>query len=252
MNHHLSVLRFDLGYAKHYCDPETSGEQAITYEDVRNHRRALRRFLKRDLSKMLPAGASKGMGFGIKLEYGLDKGFHFHVLVILNGDVVGQHAVITEMICNHWNSRITRGKGGSYNCFRSKYVKPGIGSVRYDNEEKLRALENQVVPYITKPDFYMKMVKPDAHRSFWVSHPPKIEAKRKGRKRSKTGVPIPRLKATPVADFEESMGRLSKGTREHLPSHTTDSGIQPNGIGVVAPSIGKGDADDIPWGFAVV
>jgi hypothetical protein len=259
VNHHLSVLRFDLGYAKHYCDPDLSGEQAVTYEDVRSHRKALRRFLKRDLSKMLPAGACKGMGFGIKLEYGLDKCFHFHVLVILNGDVVCRHAVIAEMICSHWNSRITHGKGGSYNCFRSEYVKLGIGSVRYSEDKigtlergKLDILESEVVPYVTKADFYIKMVKPDAHRSFWVSQPPKIEAKRRGRKRSKTGVPIPLLKAKPVADFEESMGRLSKGTREHLPSHTTDSGIQPNGIGVVAPSIGKGDADDIPWDFAVV
>ncbi|MGF6245511.1 hypothetical protein P3T42_007289 [Paraburkholderia sp. GAS38] len=246
VNHHLSVLRFDLGYAKHYCDPDLSGEQAITYEDVRNHRKALRRFLKRDLSKVLPAGACKGMGFGIKLEYGLDKGFHFHVLVVLNGDVVCQHAVITEMICSHWNSRITHCKGGSYNCFRSEYVKPGIGSVRYDNEEKgneekFRNLESQVVPYVAKADFYMKMVKPDGHRSFWPSQPPKIEAKRKGRKRCKTGVPISLLKATPVADFDECLACFSKGV-----------GAVRNEIGVVAKPIGKGDSGDIPREYAVV
>lgn len=252
VNHHLSVLRFDLGYAKHFCDPELSGEQAVTYEDVRSHRRTLRRFLKRDLSKMLPAGACKGMAFGIKLEYGLDKGYHFHVIVILNGDVVCQHAVITEMICSDWNSRITHGKGGSYSCFRSEYVKLGIGSVRYSDEDKLRNLESQVVPYLTKPDFYMKMVKPDGHRSFWPSQPPKIEAKRRGRKRNKTGVAPPLLKAKPVADFEECLGRFSKGASEHVRSHNGGSGAERNGGGAVAQPIGKGDSGDIPWEYAVV
>lgn len=183
-NHHISVLRFDTGYAQYYCDSELSGEQAITYEDIRSHRRALRRFLKRDLSKMLPPGACKGMGFAIKLEYGLDKGYHFHVIVILNGDVVCRHAAIADMICDSWNRYITGGKGGSYNCFRSTYVKPGIGSVRYNDEQKLKTLKDLVVPYVTKPDFYVGMAKPEAHRSFWKSQPPMITA-RAGRKRSK-------------------------------------------------------------------
>lgn len=209
VNHHLSVLRFDLGYAKHYCDPELSGGHVISYEDVRSHRRALRRFLKRDLSKMLPNGACKGMGFGIKLEFGLDKTFHFHVIVILNGDVICQHAVIAEMICQYWDERITHGKGGSYSCFRSFYVKEGIGSVRYDDEEKLRTLEWSVVPYVTKADFYIDMVKPEGHRSFWKSQPPKIEAKRRGRKRRKTGVALPLVKAKSVADFEECLSRFA-------------------------------------------
>lgn len=208
VNHHLSVLRFDLGYAKHYCDPELSGGQAVSYEDVRSHRRALRRFLKRDLSKMLPAGACKGMGFGIKLEFGLDKTFHFHVIVILNGDVIRQHAVIAEMICHYWNETITHGMGGSYSCFRSSYKTEGIGSVRY-GDDKLGNLEEKVIPYVTKADFYVDMVKHDGHRSFWKSQPPKIEAKRRGRKRSKTGVAMPLVKANPVADFEESLRRFT-------------------------------------------
>jgi hypothetical protein len=163
VNYHLSVLRFDLGYAKYYCYLELSAEQAIIFEDVRSHRRALRRFLKRDLSKMLPAGACKGMAFGINLEYGPEKGYHFHVIVILNGNVVCHHAVITDMICSHWNCRITHGKGGSYSCFRSEYVRPSIGSLRY-NEDKLGTLESRVVPYVMQPNFYMKMAKSAATR----------------------------------------------------------------------------------------
>lgn len=252
VNHHLSVLRFDLGYAKHYCDAELSGEQAITYEDVRSHRRALRRFLKRGLSKILPAGACKGMAFGIKLEYGLDKGYHFHVILVLNGDVVCQHTVIAEMICSHWNSRITHGKGGSYNCFRSEYVKPAIGSVMYNDEDKLATLESQVVPYLTKPDFYMKMVKPDGHRSFWSSQPPKIEAKKRGRKRGKTGVPVPLLKAVPAADFETCLGRFPSTGGEPGLSCLADSSVRQNGAGVAALPFGKDNSGDIPWEYAVV
>lgn len=250
VNHHLSVLRFDLGYAKYYCDPELSGANAVTYEDVRGHRRVLRRFLKRDLSKMLPAGACKGMGFAIKLEFGLDKTFHFHVIVILNGDVICQHAVITEMICHYWNETITRGMGGSYSCFRSSYVKEGIGSVRYsdEDEEKLRILEEEVVPYVTKADFYIDMVKGDGHRSFWKSQPPKIEAKRRGRKRSKTAVALPLVKAKPLADFEECLQRFSNSAGEGDGSLRMDAPIEERGRGAVSQSIGAAiDSDDIPW-----
>ncbi|MBN3777353.1 inovirus Gp2 family protein [Burkholderia sp. Ac-20345] len=184
VNHHLSILRFDLGYAQYYCDSELSGAMAITYDDVRRHRAELRRFLKQELKKRLRPGACKGMGFAIKLEYGLDKTYHFHVIVILNGDVVAEDISITEMICDYWKNTITNSKGGAYNCNKASYKECGIGSVRY-SDEKLRILEAKVVPYVTKPDFYIGMVKPEGHRSFWTSHPPKIVARRTGRKRSK-------------------------------------------------------------------
>jgi hypothetical protein len=95
-NHHISVLRVDLGYAQYYCDPELSGEKTIGYPDVRTHRIALRRFLKRDLKKYVKdPRACKGMGFAIKMEFGLDKTYHFHVMVILNGDAVSQDGCAT-------------------------------------------------------------------------------------------------------------------------------------------------------------
>ncbi|MGK8200697.1 hypothetical protein [Burkholderia cepacia] len=185
VNHHLSILRFDLGYAQYYSDPDLSGALAITYDKVRSHRAALRRFLKQELKKRLRPGACKGMGFAIKGEYGLDKTYHFHVIVILNGDVVGEDISVTETICAQWRDTITNGKGGAYNCNKASYRERGIGSIRY-SDEKLRILRTKVVPYVTKPDFYIGMVKPEKHRSFWPSHPPKIEASRRGRRRGKS------------------------------------------------------------------
>ncbi|PVX97659.1 inovirus-type Gp2 protein [Paraburkholderia unamae] len=186
VNHHINVLRVDLGYAQYYCDRELSGENAIEYPDVRAHRIALRRFLKRDLKKYVknPA-ACRGMAFAIKMEFGLDKTYHFHVIVILNGDVVGQDASVAQAICDYWQEVITGGKGGAYNCNRAIYTDCGIGSIRYHDEEKLDNLKTIVVPYVTKVDYYVSMTKPEGHRSFWMSHPPKIEAKRRGRKRGK-------------------------------------------------------------------
>ncbi|HDR8936194.1 TPA: hypothetical protein QDA84_006334, partial [Burkholderia vietnamiensis] len=127
----------------------------------------------------------KGMGFAIKGEYGLDKTYHFHVIVILIGDVVGEDISVTETICDQWRDTITNGKGGAYNCNKASYRERGIGSIRY-SDEKLRILRTKVVPYVTKPDFYIGMVKPEKHRSFWPSHPPKIEASRRGRRRGKS------------------------------------------------------------------
>lgn len=182
VNHHLLVLRFDLGYGQFYCDPELSGEMAVSYNEMREHRVVLRRFLKRHLKERLPPGACKGMVFAIKLEYGLDKGYHFHVIVILNGDVVCRDGDITAMICEQWKV-ITKSKGGACNCNRRLYKRKGIGSIRRRDAEKLDVLRTEVIPYITKVDYYGRMVKPDEHRTFWSSHPPRIEANRKGRKR---------------------------------------------------------------------
>lgn len=184
VNHHILVLRFDLGYAQLYCDPDRSGAMAVSYDEMRRHRIAFRRYLKRDLRRQLPAGACRGMVFALKLEYGLDKGYHFHAIVVLNADVVCNDAVITGMICAHWKGAITHGRGGACNCNVRRYRRRGIGAIRYTDADKLEILRTEVVPYITKPDFYGRMVKPDGHRTFWTSHPPKAPASPKGRKRA--------------------------------------------------------------------
>lgn len=190
-NHHISVLRFDVGYAKYYCDPELSGAAAVTYEEVRQHRQALRRFIKRDLKRHLPnPRACRGMVHAIKMEFGLDKTFHYHVIVVLNGDAVAHDVQIAQLICDWWCKDITLGRGGACNCNARSYKYPGLGSIRYDEEskenvEKLKNLRDRVVPYVTKPDFYVGMVKPEKHRSFWSSQVPEIDAKPKGRRRTK-------------------------------------------------------------------
>lgn len=177
--HHLLVLRIDLGYAQHYCDPALSGEQAVSYEEVRRHRIALIRFIKR----RLPKGAYRG--YAMKLEFGLDKTYHYHVLVMLNGDVVREAATISRLIGEHWKQCITEGKGGAYNCNAASYKESGIGSVKYYDEKKRTILETIVAAYVTKPDFYIRMTKSDGHRAFWKSLPPKIGAVKRGRKRTK-------------------------------------------------------------------
>ena len=191
VNHHISVLRFDLGYAKYFCDPELSGEAAITYRDIREHRIQLRRFLKCYLKDRLPdPKACKGMVFAIKMEYGLDKTYHFHVIVVLNGDVVAHDVGVVQLICDHWRKWITKGRGGACNCNGRSYKYPVLGLIRYDEEspenvEKLRNLKDRVVPYVTKPDYYVDMVKPQRDRSFWPSQFPQIGKQSRGRKRGK-------------------------------------------------------------------
>ena len=191
VNHHINVLRIDLGYAQYYCNPEFSGEKAVTYRQVRQHRIALRRFLKRDLKQYVKnPQACKGMGFAIKMEFGLDKTYHFHVIAILNGDALSQDVNVAQTICDFWQEKITKGKGGAYNCNKATYTECGIGSIRYDGEspenvKKLRNLKERVVPYVTKPDYYVGMVKPEKDRSFWMSHPPEKAQHSRGRKRGK-------------------------------------------------------------------
>lgn len=129
-------------------------------------------------------------GYALKLEYGLDKTYHYHVLVLLNGDVVREASTISKLIGEYWKKQITEGKGGAYNCNAATYKESGIGSVKYYDSEKRAVLETVVAAYLTKVDFYIRMTKPDGHHAFWKSQPPRIAPTRSGRKRTKPERPL--------------------------------------------------------------
>lgn len=171
--HHLLVIRLDLSYLKAHS-------ASISYEEVRDHRIAFRRYVKR--CKRLERAY---LGSVLKLEFGVEKGLHYHALVFVNGDVLHGDVDIARELGEHWKTDITKGKGIYFNCNRHRYDERGIGSVRYDDERTRHNLETRVVAYITKPDFYIHSVKRDEHRTIWPSLRPKNEPVKRGRKRGK-------------------------------------------------------------------
>ncbi|MEW6343158.1 MAG: inovirus-type Gp2 protein [Pseudomonadota bacterium] len=175
-HHRLLVIRVDFGYEKSH--------QSIPYSEVRKHRNALVDYLRQ--MKRLKRRVFKA--YVLKLEHGLQKKWHFHALLFLDGNEVQRGVHHAMMFGEHWKDVITKGKGVYYNCNakRVKYKKAlGIGKIESHELELRRALETNVAGYIVKPDFYGQMMKDKGDHLFFRSEPRETVAKKRGPKRTK-------------------------------------------------------------------
>lgn len=174
------VLRLDLGYMKAQLWPN-GVETPMQYEEVKKHWEAMLRYL----SKKLPNDCLNG--FAWKLEYGLEKSFHYHVLIFLDGSKVREDVTIARLIGEQWANIITGGKGLYYNCnaFKDGYKSCGIGMVAHDNIAAREGLEKAAF-YMCKTDYYIKMVAPGNGRTFGKGNMPQPRTSNRGRPRATT------------------------------------------------------------------
>jgi hypothetical protein len=140
----LQVIRIDFHYQKGL---------PIRYAEIHQHREQLIRYLR---EKHL---GHAHVGFIWKLEYGLRKSYHLHMVIFMDGSKVQQSVSHGKVICDHWNKEITRGKGTSFNCNAnmSRYRECGIGEVNYYDENKINALY-KACHYLTKYDPYIDIM----------------------------------------------------------------------------------------------
>lgn len=175
----LLVVRVDFGYGKVH--------QSIPYAEVRRHRVALVRYLKRmTLSKRMVFKA-----YALKLEHGLQKKWHFHALMFLDGNEVQRGIHHAMVFGEHWKNVITKGKGVYYNCHknRRKYKNAvGIGKIEAHEVNSRHALETNVAGYIVKPDFYGQFMRSERDRLFFKSEIREAAGYKRGRKRTKPDV----------------------------------------------------------------
>lgn len=168
----LLAIRLDLGYRKPNNWPHVpaSGLDAAT---VKRHWKKLRRHALKNFPIT---------GFVWKLEAGLLKGFHFHVLILLNGDKVRNDIGIAQEIGRKWQE-ITEGLGLYFNCNAGRYVRRGVGMIDYRDAEKIENLKRWVVPYLTKVDLYVELAVPGL-RTFGKGNMPSLRSpQRRGRPR---------------------------------------------------------------------
>lgn len=184
----LVVIRLDLGYAKQLSGFDRNGP-ILEYDQVKDHRsiffRSLGGFLKEKISKDCL------VGFAWKLEFGERKSWHYHTLVILNGQEVREDVTIARLIGEHWLS--TTGQTGVYhNCNASKgrYKRLGIGLIDHANAD-LRDGLTKAAAYMVKTDYYVRMVAPGNGRTFGRGVMPRTAGKRSGRPRKSTQKPSP-------------------------------------------------------------
>lgn len=181
MHSKLLVLRIDLGYHQMFNGVGV-GSRVIPYDVVKNHRDTLIRNLGAVLKKRLSKDCY--VGYALKLEYGAQKSWHYHALIILNGQRVREDANIAMMIGEYWRS-ITEGMGIYYNCnaHKSRYQTLGIGLIDHRNTVLRDGLRN-VAAYMTKTDLCAKLVIPGRGRAFSRGEMPK-KTKARGRPRAR-------------------------------------------------------------------
>jgi hypothetical protein len=140
----LEVIRLDLGYQQ---------GMNISYSELIRHREQLTRYLREKHD------GNAHVGFIWKLEYGLKKGYHFHMMIFMDGSRVQQSILHGMMIGKHWNTAITNGLGTSFNCNGKmrEYRDCGIGRVDYYDVSKTNSLF-RASDYLTKHDPYVEIM----------------------------------------------------------------------------------------------
>jgi hypothetical protein len=169
----LLVIRLDLAWGKTHSS-------SITPEIAKQHRQQLLRNMKRNRI------FRHVLGTVWKLEYGPDRGFHYHTLFFLDGNKSRSGINICEQFGEYWVSAITKGKGTYFNCNArpERYEKPGVGMVKYNDILKQEGLK-RAVEYLTKIDTFARLALPGNVRTFGRSEIKTCSPKgKRGRKRT--------------------------------------------------------------------
>jgi len=182
----LLVLRVDFSYGKGRLEVEDYSRSSdrlnalrIVTKQISQHRIELIDYLK---NKRPELGV---VGYVWKLEYGREKGHHYHMMFFLDGAKVRQDIVIAKLIGEYWNNVITQGKGVYYNCNgnKTRYRHCGVGMIHYSEAEKLRSLKEMAAIYLTKADRYVSACMPGDNRTFGKGNSPKVGERSVGRPR---------------------------------------------------------------------
>ena len=157
------ALRFDLEYLVDFpsFDAQPVGEEVMKYH-------------RKEFVKLLREGpyAPHLVGYVWKTEWGLQRGFHHHVLVLLNGQAVCADIRIADDLCMRWKHQITNGRGCFENCNKNKeqYRRCGIGMLNRNDEEKWGFLA-EATRYLTKQDIYTRVLLSKNTQCFGVGGP---------------------------------------------------------------------------------
>lgn len=170
----LLVIRLDLGYGSVYTRSWPDGG-AITFEEVYRHREKFFRYLRR-------TGDLDLKGYVWKLEFASRKAFHYHVLLFFCGNRHQDHLEIAKRLGKYWNDVITAGAGTYHNCNANAYPRNGLGAINYTDHQKLTYLKEDVASYLTKPDYYFRLIV-EKGRTFDRSNLPQKRAEPLGRPR---------------------------------------------------------------------
>jgi len=176
----LCFLRIDLTFR--------TGCKDFSHSEVAD--KAVKDFLRSLRSKACKRNLLPGyLGFIIKRENGISRGTHFHLLVVLNGDLQGKtsHSVdyISDALCQMWLQRIGCDRGSAHNSYKDRHSWPfnGLGLQDFQRIESLVGLR-LALHYITKQDCVLKTSN-EKIKNFWGTPIPRGTHKKRGPRRKR-------------------------------------------------------------------
>lgn len=159
------------------ADFSLKADSGLSLQDLKNH---MSEFLKKIL---VNKGELKDIeGYIWKLEYGVQKGYHYHFIFFMDGNKHFKDAYFVQMLGELW-MEITEKQGIFHNCNKSKfkYRHLAIGCISHDDEEARKNLEI-VMSYLSKTDQFLMEKTLKKYRVFGTSTR-KIEKSKVGRPR---------------------------------------------------------------------
>ena len=96
------------------------------------------------------------LGYVIKMERGIKKGLHFHMLFFMDSRKHQKDILLADMFGNVWEE-VTDGEGLYFNCNKKWKNSPlcAVGTIHREDHEKIAGLKNDVITYMTKIDEYV-------------------------------------------------------------------------------------------------
>ncbi len=125
------------------------------------------------------------VGFAWKLEYGLHRGPHFHVMLFFDGQKSRQDGSLAKAAGQLWQE-VTQGRGDFFSCnaHKARYgTALGIGMVEHDDLPK-RARLQVAARYLVDVDFVRRLVLRGAYRTLGRGVMPNVGDNKLGRPRA--------------------------------------------------------------------
>jgi hypothetical protein len=123
----------------------------VSEQQARMHRDKLIRYLKRKFRIPL-------LTYAWKEELGRFTSYHYHLLLFFDGNASRSGYIVGNEIGQYWTEVITDKRGRFHNCAYDKHVESGINLINHWEVEKIAALKEIVIPYITKSDYFIRLV----------------------------------------------------------------------------------------------
>ncbi len=160
-------IRLDLSY-EHIEDwPFSINKEPTIPADIKTHWSTLLKFMKTELPN------SCLCGFTWKLEHSLDRSLNYHLFVLIDATAVDYNNNIAQLIGEHWKKTAERKNGRYYNYnYLFDFKSAGIGMINRENYYNKKLLEDVII-YMTKTEYFIKLKLPGTYRSFGKGNMPK-------------------------------------------------------------------------------